>query len=100
MPYWLGPTPTLVSHPTVTSGLAFTPSVQYTSSPVLQIDGSSSNAAYTITMGPTTGAEHRGATNVGMNSPTDVVDSFRVPPNWKVITLTAATLPLVTVITG
>jgi len=80
-----------VTSPAVTSGVAFTPSATRNAQVIFQIAGIT--GSFSITYGPSTGAENALATAV----PTllgvgDVVD-FMVPKGWKVvITLTTVTL--------
>lgn len=91
---------TSVTAPAVTSGTAFEPSTLVDSMVYFQINAPSSGS-YTLTMGPSTGAEHTIASSVAMVAGSDVVVTLRVPATWQVvITLTTVTLASTTVVTG
>ena len=80
-----------VTAPAVSSGVAFTPSTTKNSQVTFQINGVT--GSYTITYGPTTGAENTLASAVPTLLNVGSVESFMVPKNWKVVlTLTTVTL--------
>ena len=57
--------------------------------------------SYTLTMGPTTGAENTVASAVAMLIGSDALVTLRVPATWKVvITLTSVTLAQTRVVTS
>jgi hypothetical protein len=83
---------TAVSTPTVSSGVAFTPSANVDTTVYFQIAGGAVGS-YTLTMGPTTGAENAIATAVPCLTGTGQLVTLRVPAGWKVVlTLSVATL--------
>lgn len=87
-----------VSSPAVTSGVAFTPSVAGDTRVYFQINAAVAGS-YTLTMGPTSGAENTIASGVAMLVGSDVVTSLWVPATWKVVlTLTSVTLARTTVV--
>lgn len=80
-----------VTAPSVTSGVAFTPSTTKNSQVTFQLAGIT--GSYSITYGPSTGAENAVATNVPTLLNVGDVVSFMVPKGWKVVlTLTTVTL--------
>ena len=88
-----------VSTPAVTSGTAFTPSTTLDTMVYVQTNATTAGT-YSITMGPTTGAEHVIATGVKQLVGSDDLTSFRVPAGWKVvITVTSVTIGHVLVVT-
>ncbi|MDA8311450.1 MAG: hypothetical protein M0Z46_12725 [Actinomycetota bacterium] len=88
-----------VSSPTVASGVAFTPSATTDSMLYVQTDAAVAGT-YTITMGPTTGAEHVVATAVKQLVGSDDLTTVRVPASWKVIvTVVTVTIGHVLVVT-
>ena len=87
-----------VAAPAVTSGTAFTPSVASNSTVYFQINAGSAGS-YTLTMGPTTGAENTIASAAAVTVGNDVLVSLVVPRSWLVVlTLTTVTLGSTTVV--
>jgi hypothetical protein len=80
-----------VTSPVVTSGAAFTPSTTRNSSVAIQFAGIT--GSYSITYGPTTGAENTVASAVPTLLNVGELVSFMVPAGWKVVvTLTTVTI--------
>jgi hypothetical protein len=81
------------STPAPTSGVAFTPGSGTSDTMVyFQLAGGAAGT-YTITIGPTTGAENSIANAVALVAAQTALVTVRVPANWKcVITLSVATL--------
>ena len=87
-----------VSSQSVTSGTAFTPSTASNSTVYFQINAASAGS-YTLTMGPTTGAENTIGSAVAMVAGSDALVSLVVPRSWLVVlTLTTVTLAGTTVV--
>ena len=87
-----------VTAPSVTSGSAFTPSTASNSTVYFQINAASAGS-YTLTMGPTTGAENTVASSVAMVAGSDALVTLVVPRSWLVVlTLTTVTLSSTTVV--
>ena len=87
------------STPAVTSGTAFTPSATTDSTVYVQTNATAAGT-YTITMGPSTGAEHVIATAVKQVAGSDLVTTLHVPASWKVVvTVATATIKQVLVVT-
>ena len=87
-----------VTAPSVTSGSAFTPSTASNSTVYFQINAASAGS-YTLTMGPTTGAENTVASSVAMVAGSDALVTLVVPRSWLVVlTLTTVTLGSTTVV--
>jgi hypothetical protein len=82
-----------VTTPAPVSGTAFTPGSGTTDNMVyFQLAGGAAGT-YTITIGPTTGAENSIANAVALVSGQTALVTVRVPAGWKVIiTLSVATL--------
>lgn len=88
-----------VTTPTVTSGTAFQPSTTKDTTVYVQTNATVAGT-YTITMGPTTGAEHVVATAVKQPIGSDDVTTLHVPGYWKVIvTVSSVTIKKVLVVT-
>ena len=80
-----------VTAPSVSSGVAFTPSA--TSNAQVTFQFAAATGSYTLTYGPSTGAEHALATGAATLINEAGVVSFMVPKGWKVVlTLTTVTL--------
>ena len=87
-----------VSSPSVTSGTAFTPSTTSNATVYFQINAASAGS-YTLTMGPTTGAENTIGSAVAMVAGSDALVSLVVPRSWLVVlTLTTVALSSATVV--
>jgi hypothetical protein len=88
-----------VTTPTVTSGTAFTPSA--TSDAMVYVQANATAAGtVTITMGPTTGAEHTVANAVALAAGVDALLTLRSPAGWKVVvTVATVTIGQVVVVT-
>ena len=87
-----------VSSPSVTSGTAFTPSTASNATVYFQINAASSGS-YTLTMGPTTGAENTIGSAVAMVAGSDAIVTLVVPRSWLVVlTLTSVALGSTTVV--
>ena len=92
-------TSAVVTTPAVVSGTAFTPSVTTDAMVYVQTDAAVAGT-YTITMGPTTGAEHVVATAVKQLVGSDDLTTVRVPASWKVVvTVVTVTIGHVLVVT-
>lgn len=89
-----------VTTPTVTSGAAFTPSTTSNSMVTFQVNATTAGS-YTLTMGPSTGAEITVGNGVAMVAGSDDVVTLLVPRGYRVVlTLTSVTLSRTTVITN
>ncbi len=89
-----------VTTPTVTSGAAFTPSTTSNSMVTFQVNATVAGS-YTLTMGPSTGAEITVGNGVAMVAGSDDVVTLLVPRGYRVVlTLTSVTLSRTTVITN
>ena len=87
-----------VSNPSVTSGTAFTPSAASNATVYFQINATVAGS-YTLTMGPTTGAENTIGSAVAMLVNSDDLVTLNVPRGWLVVlTLTSVTLGSTTVV--
>ncbi len=87
-----------VSSPSVTSGTAFTPSTASNATVYFQINAASAGS-YTLTMGPTTGAENTIGSAVAMVAGSDAIVTLVVPRSWLVVlTLTSVALGSTTVV--
>lgn len=87
------------STPAITSGTAFTPSTTLDTTVYVQTNATVAGTV-TITMGPTTGAEHVIATALKQVVSSDKLTSFRVPARWKVVvTVASVTIKQVLVVT-
>ena len=93
-------TGSVVTSPAVSSGTAFTPSATLNSMVYFQINAAIAGS-YTLTMGPSTGAENTVGSGVAMVIGSDDVVTIPVPATWKVVlTLTSVTLSRTTVVTA
>jgi len=89
-----------ITSPAPASGVAFTPSATNDSTVYFQVNAAAAGS-YTLTMGPTTGAENTVASAVAMLIGSDALVTLRVPATWKVvITLTSVTLAQTRVVTS
>lgn len=80
-----------VTAPAVTSGVAFTPSTTKNAQVTFQL--AAATGSYTLTYGPSTGAENTLASAAATLINESTLVSFMVPKGWKVvITLTTVTL--------
>lgn len=80
-----------VSAPTVSSGVAFTPSTTKNAQVTFQF--AAATGSYTLTYGPSTGAENTLGSAVATLINESALVSFMVPKGWKVVlTLTTVTL--------
>ncbi len=87
-----------ITSPTVTSGTAFVPSAASNSTVYFQINATVAGS-YTLTMGPTTGAENTIGSAVAMVVGSDDIVTLNVPRSWSVVlTLTSVTLGGTTVV--
>jgi len=80
-----------VTSPSVSSGVAFTPSAVSNAEVIFQLAGIT--GSYSVTYGPSTGAENALATSVPTLLNVGDVIAFMVPKGWKVV-LTLATVTL------
>lgn len=88
---------TTISTLTPTSGTAFTPSTTSDCMVYMQLDAVVAGS-YTLTYGPSTGAEHTVGNAVAMVIGSDDLVTLRVPATWKVVlTASAVTIGLATV---
>lgn len=88
----------VVTTPAVTSGTAFTPAA-VPSTVYFQINATVAGS-YTLTMGPTTGAENTIGSAVAMVVGSDDLVTLDVPANWKVVlTVSSVTISRTTVVT-
>ena len=91
--------PGVVISPTVTSGVAFTPSSTANTTVYFQINATIAGS-YTLTMGPNTGAENTIGSGVAMVIGSDDIVTLLVPAQWKVVlTATSVTIGSTTVVT-
>lgn len=80
-----------VTAPSVSSGVAFTPSTTKNAQVTFQF--AAATGSYTLTYGPSTGAENTLASAAATLINESAVVSFMVPKGWKVVlTLTTVTL--------
>ncbi len=85
-------TGTSVSTLTPVSGTAFTPSATNDALVYMQINAAVAGS-YTLTFGPSTGAEYTVGSAVAMVVGSDAVVTLRVPATWKVV-LTATSVTI------
>jgi hypothetical protein len=82
----------VVTTPAVTSGVAFTPNATKDAMVYFQLNAAAAGS-YTLTMGPSTGAENTVANAATITIGNDDLVTLRVPAGWKVVlTLTTVTL--------
>lgn len=90
----------VVSSPAVSSGVAFTPSANFDTMVYVQLNATVAGS-FTVTMGPSTGAENTLANAVAMLINSDLVFTARVPATWKVVvTVTSVTIGQTRVVTA
>jgi hypothetical protein len=83
---------------TPVSGTKYTPSTTYNVNAYFQLDATVAGS-YTLTMGPTTGAENTVANAVAMLLDSDDVLTVHIPKGWSyILTATSVTIGLATII--
>lgn len=81
------------SAPTITSGTAFSPSINSADVTLSFQVNAATAGSFTVTFGPSTGSEHTLYSAVAVVAGHDVPVAFRVPGGWQVIvTLSGTTL--------
>lgn len=90
-------TGTAISTLTPTSGVAFTPSAVRNTTVYMQLNATVAGT-YTLTFGPSTGAEYTVGNAVAMLVGSDDVVTLDVPAGWKVVlTASSVTIGLATI---